>query len=188
MTNSGRVRWTLLCEDRRHEQFFRGLGIQVLGCAPEKILPAPKGKGAASAWVLHQYPDHVRRTVRRYPSERVALIAVIDGDHIGFRERARCFDESLVSCSEPKRNNERIAICIPSWEIETWVAWLCGWRPARGSLDESRSFKSEVEKDMAHGRTNISAALAAWSPPLPDEEKFVPSLTQARNEIDRILR
>ncbi len=120
---SERIRGRLICEDRRQESFFRKLLEPLFGTRLNVVI-SPSGEGAASAWVLKQYPHHVRAWVRRRPGERVALVAAIDGDAVGTAGRMAQADQSLLAAGEPVRGPlEPIAVCAPTWSVETWL--LC---------------------------------------------------------------
>lgn len=190
MTAGRGFRWTLLCEDRTQERFFSKLGSRLLKCDPVHRVFAPGGRGAASAWVIDPYATYVRQTVRRYPQERVALMVVVDGDREGVRDRTNRLDDQLRPLSGGQRGeHERIAICVPTWNVETWIGWLCQWRPAGAAdLDQSRSFKAEVDQRIKAGTIDIGAAITAWDTPRLEEDTHVPSLTEGRRELGRLLR
>ena len=141
-----RYRWFLLCEDRAQERFFTSVGEVLLGNRPLEVLKPPRGEGAAWAWVLSEYVGYVRR-IRRRPTENVALVAVVDGDNEGFLRRKQRFDEQLAQAGAAARGTrEHIAVCVPTWSIETWIAHLSGWVPPDGPLDERRSLELPVKR------------------------------------------
>lgn len=161
---SGAIRWYLLCEDRTHERFFTRLGERLFHSPPKLVERAPKGTGAASNWVLKRFPEMMRKYPRRYPNENVALVVAVDGDNEGSRKRRARFDNELVLREmEPKRSTERVALCVPTWSIETWLAALCGWTPKNGILDEARTFKVEVGDALRDGRIDLGAAVRNWT-------------------------
>ena len=167
------------------ERFFTRLGTRVLGSPPEHVEKAPNGMGAASDWVIKRYPELMRRYPLRYPNENVALVVAVDGDNQGHRRRKLRFDEELSQRNmNPREERERVAICLPTWSVETWVACLCAWNPPSGPLDESRSFKLDVDRALTSGQLSLANAVENWSqtPPLA-----LSSLDDARIEFRRAL-
>lgn len=75
--------------------------------------------------------------------------------------------------------SERLAIFVPTWEIETWVLWLTG-----AQVDESISYKGSLNSDTF--REKLPKAISAWSTPRADETKKVPSLAHGREELKRL--
>jgi hypothetical protein len=122
-----RVRVTLLCEDKQHEVFFRrylkGVGYTDRDVRSE---PYPKGRGAAEQYVRSQYPRQVR-ALRQF-GHQVALVVITDADRVTATERLRQLDATLQghAPSQPRREDERIAVLIPRRNIETWIHWLLG--------------------------------------------------------------
>lgn len=133
------TRWWLLAEDPRHERLaLRVARAFGLNDQPIKAWRSPEGKGSASDWVVRQFPQRVRETTRKRPTERVALIVMIDGDNMGVAQRKRSLDESLVKSGQSIRaDNEPVVVLVPTWSIETWLL---------GKQDESVSFKNDLRR------------------------------------------
>jgi hypothetical protein len=179
-----RVRWSLLCEDREMRSFFSRLGELVFGEGPRRIHVAPRGEGAAEEWVRKQYPS-LAKTYRQFRRENVALLVAIDGDREGTTRRKRELDEALVKANMSSRtSDEAIAVCVPTWSIETWIVWLCGWE----GVTETQPYKDSNEYTRARRTDEVSAkaAVAKWTPVRPGEQDGVPSLTDARTELQRM--
>lgn len=173
---SGRTRGRLICEDRRQESFFRRVLEPLFGTRLNVVI-SPSGEGAASAWVLKQYPVHVREWVRRNPAERVALVAAIDGDAVGTAGRMAEADQNLLAVGEAtRRPAERIAVCVPTWSIETWLLFLAN----EPNVDESQSLKQRFE----HGADLDLDALAKRL--REAKNSGLPSLQTAILELRRI--
>jgi hypothetical protein len=187
VTEKKSYRWTLLCEDQLQIRFFAKLGRNLFANEPEYIVPPHQGKrGAAWDRVLKQYPGLLQSKVRRYPGELTALVVVVDSDQEEVSARKRRFDEELQKVSmSPRTDSDRVAICIPKWNIETWIGWLAS--PSAG-YDETRSYEEPVTKELVAKRISIQAVVAAWDNPLASSEKALPSIRDARSEFDRILR
>ncbi len=178
-----RVRWRLLCEDREMRSFFSRLGELVFGRRPDRIHVAPKGEGAAEDWVRKQYPS-LAKTYRQFRHQNVALLVAIDGDRAGVTRRKRELDEALVKASMSRRtSDEAIAVCVPTWSIETWIVWLCGWE----GVTEIQPYKDSNEyRARRKDEVSAKAAVAKWTPVRPGEQDGVPSLTDARTELQRM--
>lgn len=184
-TERGQLRGTVLVEDSRTERFFRELLLH-LGFERHKLyfIPAPKGKGDAKAWIRaqSQYPSEVRK-LRQRRFQQVFLITVMDGDNADPLRRKAELDICLQDQGmDPRQADERIAIPVPTWSIETWLLALLG-----ESVDETTSQKREFEKRYPGKgeRTGLRDAAQAWrdrAGGIPS----VPSLADSRIEMRRI--
>src|SRR6266568_4742795 len=154
---SGRgIRSILLCEDSAHEALFRPIMRRMFG-EPMRVEKAPAGKGSASQWVTRQIPKLVAY-IRRRPSENVGLVVAVDGDSAGLTQRLQELDVALTSAGHAKRNlNDKIAVLVPTWSVETWEYWLC----CGVAVDESRTFKQDAGYLRAKRRGDVSAKRAA---------------------------
>jgi hypothetical protein len=174
----------LLCEDVEQRSFFEGL-CKRLGFVSRviRVLVAPPGKGAAEQWVRAQYPREVRAYRAKENHLTNGLLAAIDGDARGVIARKAQLDEALAeSEQDPRHPEDRIATCVPTWSIETWLAWLCG----SGDVDERTPYKNEPSYRRAREAGSISAkdAIEGWFSAVRAGEP--PSLTDGRHEIERL--
>ncbi len=122
------VQLVLLCEDRQHETFVRRF-LEKAGWSTRRmrVQMAPPGKGSAEQFVRDRFPNEL--AAYRSNRNRVAqgLIVVRDGDNQGVNARiqelsAACVAEGI----DPRRDDEAVAIVIPTWNIEAWFAYLGG--------------------------------------------------------------
>lgn len=177
-----RIRLSILCEDKRTEHFVRKLA-EHYGLTPLNPEVAPQGKGSAEAWVRKQYAKEVK-ALRAQTSrgERVALIAITDGDRYGVLSRKASLASALRDDGLPDRGPaEPIAILIPTWSIETWFLWLCG----DNELNEQESYKDTAKWKRALP-TPTTAVKAYVEGPRPGEAQTVPSLDDSRKEMARV--
>lgn len=113
----------LLGEDRAHLDFLRELstrqGWQVLF---EHI--APKGRGAASGWVVGQFPDRLQEIAGgRYKG--LGLLVAIDGDNVGRVGRLQMLALASVARNIPQQSPEDpVALLVPTWSIDTWLVFF----------------------------------------------------------------
>jgi hypothetical protein len=169
MPSGKRIR--ILCEDRRTERFLRRLcrryDIHVL-----ESNVAPSGRGDASVWVKQHYPASVRLLRARNYQQNLSLLVAIDGDNKGVRARKdELADELENSNMPPREEDEAVAIFVPTWSIETWLAFLCD----RPGVTESQPLKEHAEfrqlwEDGKSEAATISRAVEAWrgaAAPLP---------------------
>lgn len=185
MSSRGRPRRRveILCEDRRTERFVRGL-CKRFGLWVERTQVAPDGKGAASAWVRRQYPLRLRKRRSKNFQRNMGMIVVVDGDADGFAKRKQQLDEQLSASSvTPRQDDEAICVFVPTWSVETWLAYLCG----RSEVPEDRSIKelSELRLLWANGgaeRATIDNAVEAWG----RSASSLPALLDAYNEAPRV--
>ncbi len=184
-----RLRGVLLCEDREHERFFGRLLRKWFGHGKLHIEQIPNNRGDASKWVLKNYAREVR-LVRSKRGENVALVVVIDGDDVKMRQRLLQLDLQLTDGSLEKRGkDERIAIFIPTRNIETWELWLCG----DSQVDEEMDFKRQFQRAQQCDKAITKKAVAAWFQGLSPEQQAaeqetLPSLAAGRVETRRLDR
>jgi hypothetical protein len=125
--------------------------------------------------VLKQFAQRARETTRKRPSERVALLVMIDGDNVGCALRKQQLDDMLVSTGEARRSTEEpIVILVPTWSVETWLL---------GLTDESSSFK-----DSLRAGEETAAMFELVANRLKERllDDAPPSLRDARVELDRL--
>jgi hypothetical protein len=182
LTDQGKLRVEIVCEDSEHEAFARRLFERWYRVGRRRIhfTKAPKGQGAASQWVTKQFPDFARRARANRHQARLGFLAITDGDSVGFAERKTELLRHAV-----RESDDRIAMWIPTWEIETWVLWLTETRVNGQHVHEGRSFKADVPPDRF--RDLLQNAVEKWNEPRPDEASQMPSLNDARNELGRIV-
>lgn len=196
-TERRQLRGTVLVEDSRTERFFRELLLH-LGFERHKLyfIPAPKGKGDAKAWIRaqSQYPSEVRK-LRQRRFQQVFLITVMDGDNADPVRRKAELDVCLQDQGMgPRQADERIAIPVPTWSIETWLLALLG-----ESVDEATSQKREFERRYPgkEERSALRDAAIAWDSLRrrvaalrwesgADRISSVPSLADSKIEMRRI--
>jgi len=128
------VRGVVLCEDKQHEafvnRFLKGTGWDTRDL---RIVKSPSARGSADQFVRERFPRELR-WVRSKGGERVYLIVMIDGDSTGVAGRktslsAACEEQGL----QPPGDTDSVLICVPTWSIETWLAYLDG-----ATVDETR--------------------------------------------------
>ena len=155
------VRITLLYEDRQHETFMRRFLKKVgWNLRDLTLIPSSSGRGSAEQFVRKQFPRQLR-AVRSKRGEQKYLIVMVDGDASGVAKRkaslrAACEEQGMA----PPGNRDKVLICVPTWNIETWLAYLDG-----ESVDETnknyhklprpRECQPLVEElvDMCHKQT-----------------------------------
>ncbi|MER2562951.1 MAG: hypothetical protein ABTQ32_19655 [Myxococcaceae bacterium] len=175
---SFRVR--ILCEDRTAERFLRRLcerhHVHVL-----EVLAAPAGEGNASAWVLRQYARLVQQRRSKRFQANLGLVVHIDGDQKGVKARKAELESELGAA--PRQPDEAVAVCVPTWCIETWLLHLT----QTGQPGEDVQVKNDPS--WAHALSKISdgkafvLAAAQWSV-LQDAP---PSLVDGRDELRRVF-
>ncbi|WP_420445912.1 hypothetical protein [Candidatus Poriferisodalis sp.] len=129
------VRLTLLCEDKQQRVFaHRFFKARDWNLREWKPITAPAGRGAADSFVRTEFPRQLK-ALREKGDEQVFLVALIDGDAAGTHQRRRQIDEACRDEGiEPPTDAERVLVCVPTWNIETWLAYL-----ANQDVDESVS-------------------------------------------------
>ncbi len=133
---SRNVQLVLLCEDRQHETFARRF-LTKAGWSTRRLRVeiAPPGAGSAEQFVRERFPAEL--SAYRSNRHRVAqaLVVVIDGDSHGVHTRLEELNSACRFQGVPPRDvNEGVLIAVPTWNIETWLAYLSG-----EVVDESKS-------------------------------------------------
>ena len=135
MTTRRRVQYVLVCEDVQHETFARRfLKETKLVTDPHqlRIERSSSGLGAADRFVQETYVTELDAGRRTHVARTLLLLT--DGDAVGVKGRLRRLDEACERQGvEARSPADRVAIFIPTWNIETWLAYL-----EDESVDESR--------------------------------------------------
>lgn len=182
MTDTNKLRVTVIVEDTRTERFSREL-LCHLGFKRRNLyfISAPKGQGAADAWVRQRYVAEVKNQRSKNYQGSLRLIAIVDGDRHGVKARKESLDAALIASGQAARTQEEhIATPVPTWSIETWLLHLLGI-----AVDEDAPFKPQF--DQAYNTSQreteaIQRAAAAW----PGSDPAPPSLADGRVEFARI--
>ncbi len=123
-----RVQYVLVCEDQQQEAFARRFLRQtnvVRDSHQLRVERSPSGRGAADRWVQEAYVaelDAGRRT-----NVASTLLLLTDGDAMGVAARLRSLDEACKRHGVAARSpTDRAAVFVPTWNIETWLAYLDG--------------------------------------------------------------
>ncbi len=116
----------LLCEDRQHAAFARRF-LEKRGWSRKRLraIINPSGHGAGEQFAREHFPSELERLRRRAASGM--LVVMIDGDASGPAARKKALDEACRRLGvEPRRPDEAVAVFVPTWRIETWLAYLDG--------------------------------------------------------------
>ncbi len=121
------------------------------------------------------------RAVRSKSTENVGLIVIIDGDDQGVAGRKRSLHQA---CSDrevaPPGDGDCVLVCVPTWNIETWLAFLQGevvdeTRRDYPRLDRPRDCEPHVQALATMCRATTSTA------------EFPPSLEDTCTQYRRIF-
>lgn len=135
-----RVTYVLVCEDQQQEtfarRFLRGTGL-VTNHHQVRVERSPRGRGAADRFVQETYVTELAAGRRTHVA--TTLIVLADGDAAGVKGRLRRLDEACDRQGVSARTRgERVAVFIPTWNIETWLAYLDGQTVEEGRKDYPR--------------------------------------------------
>lgn len=114
-----------------------------------RIEKAPGGRGAGEQFVRERYPIELKAHRSRPVSQ--ILVVVIDGDSEGTVGRLHQLDQACRAADVVERTqDERVAIFVPTWNIEAWLAYLDGETVAEEQsgyrrLPRERDCKKHVE-------------------------------------------
>lgn len=147
------VQLVVLCEDKQHWAFVkRFLERRGWNARRIRLRAAPPGRGSGEQFVREHFPEELKgyRSSRNRVSR--GLIVMLDGDAVGLTGRLRSLDESCRSSGvDPRRDDDRVAVFVPTWSIETWFAWLDGepvdeTRRGYPRLDRPRDCRRHVDE------------------------------------------
>lgn len=149
MMTRRRVQYVLVCEDQQHETFARRFLREarlVTDRYQLRVERSPGGRGAADRFVQETYVTELDAGRRTHVATTLVLVA--DGDAMGFSERLRRLDEACRRQGvAPRSRADSVAVFIPTWNIETWLAYLDDQ-----TVDESRKDYSRLARPGDCGR------------------------------------
>ena len=130
-----RVQYVLVCEDQQQEAFARRFLRQaniVRDLHQLRVERSPGGRGAADRFVQETYVAELDAARRSHVASTLLLLT--DGDAMGVEGRLRRLDEACERRGVAARSpTDRAAVFVPTWNIETWLAYLDG-----ETVEESR--------------------------------------------------
>ncbi|VTS08086.1 hypothetical protein [Tuwongella immobilis] len=137
------VQLVLVCEDSQQEAFVRRfLKLAGWNMRSIRVEKAPPGVGAAEQFVRDRYPIELEAFRANRHRVTRGLIVITDGDRFGRIERKRMLEESCERRGiSPRQADEPVVLCIPTWNIESWIAYLHG-----EDVDESRGDYPRLER------------------------------------------
>lgn len=142
----------LLCEDSLHEVFVRRF-LKRRGLDTRQLRVRKSPGGSAEQFVRKEYPIELRALRRRHA--KTVLIVVIDGDSDGVQmRRASLADACRAADVENRTAAEHVVVIVPTWNIETWLAYLAG-----ESVDETRG-----DYQRLHEEADASPRSRRWLP------------------------
>lgn len=122
------VNIVLLCEDSQQEAFLRRF-LDSMGWDRRRfrIRKAPGGRGSGEQFVRTEFPRELAAYRQNRNRVAEALVVMIDGDNSGVQGRITqlsqaCQDNQVAA----PQQGERVAVFVPTWNIETWIAYLGG--------------------------------------------------------------
>lgn len=131
---SRRVQIVLLCEDTQQRAFLRQFLREMRRHDHViRMETAPKGQGSGVHFVRTRFPKEL--AAHRRSSVSRVLMVMVDGDAQGVEQRVAELDAECRRQECPVRtNDEAVLVFVPTWRIETWLAYLDD-----GPVDESKS-------------------------------------------------
>lgn len=128
-----RVQLVLLCEDSQHEAFVRRF-LKRTGWSLHRLRVEKTSAGSGEQFVRQRFPAELESYRRKRSRVDQALLVMTDGDQEGAAGRMQKLDEECDKQDVRRRQpDDRAPVFIPTWNIETWLAYLDG-----EDVDESR--------------------------------------------------
>lgn len=125
MGNRRRTDVVVLCEDQQQQVFARRFLLEMDSKWQVRSVLAPRGKGSAEQFVRRQFVEELSEHRRRHVS--TTLVVMIDGDNRGPARRKADLEAACKEQDVPFVGpSDRVLIVVPTWRIETWLAYLEG--------------------------------------------------------------
>ncbi|MDE0524556.1 MAG: hypothetical protein OXH79_21655 [Boseongicola sp.] len=123
---SRKVKLVLLCEDSQHDTFLRRF-LKALNWDTREMRVARvrAGMGSGEQFVRTRLPIELKAYRQNRNRVAYALVVMIDGDNQGVKGRIQQLTDECREfeiCMPQK--GEKVAVFVPTWNIETWLAYL----------------------------------------------------------------
>ena len=177
------VRVTVLVEDRALERFAREVLLK-LGFHRSKMRfeVHPAGCGSAKHWVERRYPIEVQAYRSKANFQQIALLVGTEADEQTVTDRFVHLASELTDADLAGRNDdERIALWIPKWNVETWICHLSGEK-----VDEQENYKNKAKAKKPDYRTVAEAFITGYRESRGGQAAALPSLEAAFEETRRL--
>jgi deoxyadenosine/deoxycytidine kinase len=182
----------ILCEDIDHKRFITQYLVE-RGLDKRKIKkPSNLKAGEVSnnnSSVVEQYPNYVKQYRQKRNQKNVALIIMIDGDYKTFHQRIRSLNKALDEREgelnkELRQPDEKIAIFVPTRNIETWFEYVNG----NNNCNEQDDYKNKNldKKERVKLAKDSATKLAKEICPQGLPPDAPPSLLHACQELERL--
>lgn len=173
-------RFQILCEDPGHEGLVRRW-LRNLGIASRQLafVIAPSGRGSGEAFVKKQFPEFVRKARSKIRQQGLGFIVMIDGDARGCLARKNDLELELMRSHMARREAElRVAIFVPTWNVETWLLYFSGYAVEESEQDSKRLIADLDRADLLN-RAATGLSTLQLKDDLPDSLKdFLVEITR----------
>ncbi len=124
--SSRKAKLVIICEDAQQGYFARRFFYSMRwGKSQVRIEFRPSGSGSGEQWVREVYAEELKSYRKSHVNR--ALVAIVDGDMLGVRGRMQQFERRCEEARiQPRHEKERVAIIVPTRNIETWIEYLKG--------------------------------------------------------------
>jgi hypothetical protein len=178
--------YVVVAEDRAGmrfvEQYLRSIGVDSRAIRSRY---SPPGRGSGKQWVTTTYPAEVRGFREKKNHVWKVLLVVTDADELSVAERVGQLARSLADAgSAPRADEERIALVIPKWEIETWAEHLLTGAP----VTEDAKMGWPVARSGRDSHAAGGKLLGHRGAPKPSPGCCPPSLEASDVELARVRR
>ena len=128
----------LLCEDKQQETFAYRFLLKMGWTRHQiRIRSAKPGEGSAEQYVRDRFPKELVQ--HRSTGVSRALMVMMDGDDRGISGRMAELDGACKKAkTSPRTPKEQVLVFIPTWCIETWLAYLDGKNVVEAKRDYPR--------------------------------------------------
>lgn len=148
----------LLGEDVAHRQFLQALCAKLNWRVVDEAF-APRGGGAASGWVIRQFPQRLAELRDGYKG--LGLVVAIDGDNVGRSGRIEALRKACDEANTgPRLDRDPVALLVPTWSIDTWLLFFHQRRVVPETVQSKLKAKRLFVRPKGYGAPGVPSDAA----------------------------
>jgi len=176
------VQLVVLCEDTQQESFVRRF-LKKTGWSTRRLRVEKSPGGSAEQFVRERFPIELEAYRKKRGQVGQAVVVMIDGDNRGVKARLLELETACQAKNIQSRQPEdNVAIFIPTWNIETWFAYLVGQE-----VDEDKSDypKLKHERDCSRHVNSLTDMCNLGQLRIPAPPSLQTACTEYKERLTR---
>ncbi len=146
-----------------------------------RVIPLPHGSGSGEKHVRDRFPKELKAYRRRRNRVHCNLVVMIDGDRLGVEDRIQQLDDECREQGiDPRTRDDMVVICVPTWQIESWIAYLDGQ-----NVDENHQRYPKLLRPR-DCQTHVNVLLEMYQGQRESQNPVPDSLVQSCREFGRL--